>query len=103
MGSFGFVAKLSFSGCFLDCGPGTSETSPKVDKADPWVMAQQGLGRSGCGRVASDISHSCLFKATVVPHCSKTSGLYQIMLEPSPKFQKAGRRYHFLKELVLTI
>lgn len=49
VGSFGFVAKLSFFGCFLDCGPGPSETSPKVDKADPWAMAQQGPKALWCG------------------------------------------------------
>lgn len=48
-GSLGFVAKLSFSGYFLDRGSGISETSPRVDKADPWVMAQPGPGASACG------------------------------------------------------
>ena len=43
-GSPGFVTTLSFFRCFLDCGPWTSETSPEMDEADPWVMAHQGSG-----------------------------------------------------------
>ena len=32
------------------------------------------------------ISQIHVFKATIISHCSKTSGLWQIMLETSPKF-----------------
>lgn len=46
------------------------------------------------------ISQIHVFKATVTSHYSKTSGLWQIMLETSPRYQKVGSTYLFPKESI---